>query len=160
MVRKLILAVTGLLLPTLLTAQAPAAGSREKLLMDFGWRFALGHATGAKKDFGYGTSMFFFAKTGYGDGPASGGSHGFKAIGCNFPQNSVGWYRKTFAIPASDLGRRISIQFDGVFRDSVLWINGDYLSNEHSGYSTFRYDLTDLLNYAAPSALRPAVPEN
>jgi len=47
MVPKLILAVTGLLLPTLSSAQASAAGSREKLLMDFGWRFALGHATDA-----------------------------------------------------------------------------------------------------------------
>ena len=36
------------------------------------------------------------------------GSHGFKAIGRNFPENSVGWYRKTFHIPKSDLGKRIS----------------------------------------------------
>src|ERR1700690_113653 len=45
---------------------------REKLLMDFGWRFALGHAYDTKKDFDNGSGYFsYFAKTGYGDGAAS-----------------------------------------------------------------------------------------
>jgi beta-galactosidase len=46
------------------------------------------------------------------------GSHGYKAISKKFPDASIGWYRKTFAIPASDWGRRINVEFDGVFRDS------------------------------------------
>jgi len=46
--------------------------SREKLSMDFGWRFALGHAWDTKKDFDNGSGYFsYFAKTGYGDGAAS-----------------------------------------------------------------------------------------
>ena len=149
--------------------------------MDFGWRFALGNAIDASKDFNNGTGYFsYFAKTGYGDGAAAenfddrawrkidlphdwcvelpfdstaGYSHGFKAMGRNFPQNSIGWYRKTFFIPESDLGRRISISFDGVFRNSIVWVNGFYLGTENSGYKSFNYDITDYLNYGADNVI-------
>jgi beta-galactosidase len=155
--------------------------SRGHLLMDFGWRFALGHACDADKDFGHGTGYFsYFAKTAYGDGPAAADfddrawrlldlphdwavelpfdstashSHGYKAIGRNFPGNSVGWYRRKFFIPESDLGRRIVIGFDGVHRNSTLWINGFYIGEEHSGYSSFQYDITDYLNYGEDNVI-------
>jgi beta-galactosidase len=154
---------------------------RERYLMDFGWRFALGHAFNAEKDFGHGTGYFsYFTKTGYGDGPAAAGfddrawriinvphdwvselpfdstgshSHGYKAAGRNFPGNSIGWYRKKFYIPESDLGRRIIIEFDGVHRNSMLWINGFYIGEEHSGYSSFQYDITDYLNYGGDNVI-------
>ena len=152
--------------------QSPA---REKLLMDFGWRFALGHSYDTKKDFDNGSGYFsYFTKTGYGDGAASinfddrgwrkldlphdwcvelpfdargGHSHGYRAIGRDFPENSVGWYRKNFSVPESDLGKHIFIEFDGVFRNSIVWVNGFYLGNEHSGYLGFSYDISDYLNY-------------
>ena len=156
--------------------QLPAgAWERERSSMDFGWRFALGHATDTKKDFDHASGYFsYFAKAGYGDGAAaadfddrawrkldvphdwcvelpfdssSGYSHGYKAIGRKFPENSIGWYRKTFAIPESDLGKRISIEFDGVYRNSIVWVNGFYVGTEHSGYTSFRYDISDYLNY-------------
>jgi len=148
---------------------------REHLLMDFDWRFALGNATDYAKDFGTSTSYFtYFAKTGYGDGaaapkfndsawrkvdlphdwavelPFSGSashSHGYKTIGWQYPETSVGWYRKKFNIPASDLGRKISIQFDGIHRNSMIWVNGFYVGNEKSGYASSVYDITDYLNY-------------
>ena len=81
------------------------------------------------------------------------GSHGSKAIGRNFPQNSVGWYRKSFTIPKSDLGKKISIEFDGVFRDSIVWVNGFYLGRESSGYTSFSYDMTDYLNYGGNNVI-------
>ena len=74
-------------------------------------------------------------------------SHGYKAIGRNYPASTIGWYRKTFSIPKSDLGRRLSIQFDGVFRNARVWVNGFYLGEEHCGYYGFQYDITDYLNY-------------
>jgi beta-galactosidase len=145
--------------------------------MDFGWRFALGHATDPSKDFGFGKAYFStFAKNGLADGPAAPGfddrcwrvlnlphdwavelpfdekasfSHGYKALGRAFPQNSVGWYRKTFFIPKEDQGKRVSLEFDGVFRDSMVWVNGFYLGREQSGYNNFRYDITDYLIYGA-----------
>ncbi len=158
-----------------------ATAQREHLLMDAGWRFALGHAYDAQKDFGHGTAYFsYFAKAGYGDGAASADfddrawrvlnlphdwavelpfdsrgshSHGYKAIGRLFPENSVGWYRKKFVVPASDLGRRIVIEFDGVHRDASLWVNGFYLGMEHSGYSSFQFDISDYLNYGGDNVI-------
>lgn len=154
---------------------------REKLLMDSGWRFALGHAWDTGKDFDHGSSYFsYFAKTGYGDGAASavfddrgwrkldlphdwsvelpfdaqgGYSHGYRAMGRRFPENSVGWYRRSFHIPGSDLGKRIFIEFDGVFRNSIVWVNGFYLGTEHSGYAGFSYDISDYLNYGGTNVV-------
>ena len=80
-------------------------------------------------------------------------SHGSKAIGKNFPEKSIGWYRKSFEIPASDKGRRIAIDFDGVFRDSQVWVNGFYLGRESSGYNSFGYDVSDYLNYGGGNTI-------
>jgi beta-galactosidase len=168
------------------TPQTPAQDAtstavRERLLMDFGWRFAFGHATDASKDFNHATGQFsYWAKTGFGSGASASefddsgwrvldiphdwavevpfdrrgsGSHGFKAVGRPFPETSVGWYRKSFSIPRSDLGRRISIEFDGVFRDSIVWINGHYLGTEPSGYTSFSYNLSEFLNYGGENVI-------
>ena len=162
-------------------AQNDQASPREHLLMDFDWRFAFGHPYDTKKDFNNGTSYFsYFAKAGYGDGAAAPGfddrtwrklnlphdwaveqgfspkasfSHGYKAIGRNFPDASVGWYRKKFVIPTSDLGKHISIAFDGVFRNSIVWVNGHYLGTEPSGYNSFEYDISEYLNYGGENVI-------
>ena len=140
-----------------------AVSPRERLRLDTDWRFALGHASDADRDFGHAKSYFsYLAKTGFGDGPAgthfddrawrtvqiphdwavelpfapnASASHGSKAVGRAFPENSLGWYRKSFFIPKSDLGRRITMEFDGVYRDSVVWVNGFYLGRQPSGYT-------------------------
>ena len=162
-------------------ADAVAPARRERLLMDFGWRFAFGSAVDARKDFNTGTSYFsYFAKSGYGDGAAAADfddrgwrvldvphdwaveapfdghgshSHGYKSVGRNFPETSVGWYRKSFFIPASDRGRRIGVEFDGVFRDSTVWVNGHYLGREESGYTGFGWNLTEFLNYGEDNVI-------
>src|SRR4029078_7223206 len=61
----------------------------------------------------------------------------------------LGWYRKTFTIPATAKGKLIFIEFDGVYRNSEVWINGHYLGKRPYGYSTFEYELTPYLNYGA-----------
>jgi beta-galactosidase len=149
-------------------------GPRIRRNIDKGWRFAYGHATDTAKDFGYGLRPFFFAKAGYGDGPANpdfndlpwrkvdlphdwavelpfdargNTNHGSKAIGHGFPENSVGWYRRGLDIPAEWKGRRVRLEFDGVYRDSVVWVNGHYIGTEPSGYSGFAYDITDYLSF-------------
>jgi beta-galactosidase len=159
----------------------PATISREHIRMDNDWCFALGHPYNTSKDFDNGTSSFsYLAKTGYGDGPAStqfddrawrkvnlphdwavelpfdsrgSGSHGYKAIGRNFPDASVGWYRKNFTIPQTDLGKHISIAFDGVGRNSIVWVNGHYLGTEPSGYQSFEYDIAEYLNYGGENVI-------
>lgn len=154
---------------------------RERVSLDADWKFALGHAYDTQRDFNHGTAYFsYFAKAGYGDGAAAENfddrawrvlnlphdwavelpfdstgshSHGYRAIGRNFPENSIGWYRKKFFIPASDLGKRIVIEFDGIHRNASLWLNGFYLGTEHSGYSSFQYDITDYLNYGGDNVI-------
>jgi beta-galactosidase len=149
--------------------------------MDFGWKFSFGNYGNFDKDYSSGTSYFtYFAKAGYGDGPAapnfddrtwrilnlphdwavelpfSGNashSHGYINLGWKFPENSVGWYRKTVTIPQSDLGKRISVQFDGIYRNAIVWVNGFYLGQEHSGYAGAEYDITDYLNYGAENVI-------
>ena len=61
----------------------------------------------------------------------------------------IGWYRKTFTIPAAAKGKLIFIEFDGVYRNSEVWINGHYLGKRPYGYSTFQYELTPHLFYGA-----------
>ncbi|MEI6810228.1 MAG: sugar-binding domain-containing protein, partial [bacterium] len=155
---------------------------REKLLFDLNWRFHLGHAANVNLDFGYARSNHS-QKAAEGPGPSlvdfddgdwrtidvphdwaieqpysnlkndNLRSHGYHAVGDLHPEGSIGWYRRVFEIAASEEGRRISVEFDGVFRDSVVWINGHYLDRHMSGYTGFRYDLTDFLNYGGRNVL-------
>ena len=157
------------------TTPATADSTRQRTRIDDGWRFALGHAWDPAKDFDHGMRPFFFGKAGFGDGPAAAefedrpwrrvdlphdwavelpfsdkgsSQHGMKAVGRGFPENSVGWYRRELAIPATGKGQRFTLEFDGVFRDSVVWVNGHYLKREASGYSGFQVDITDYLNFS------------
>ena len=53
----------------------------------------------------------------------------------------------------SDLGRRIGIEFDGVFRSSIVWVNGFRMGRHESGYTSFRYDVTDVLEYGGKNVV-------
>ncbi len=157
------------------SAGLSAQETRETISFDENWSFALGHATDKDKDFGFAKGYFsYLAKTGYGDGPASAAfddrswrkldlphdwitelgfsnsgshSHGYKKSGPGFPETSVGWYRKQFNIDESDLGRRIRIEFDGIYRDAAIFVNGFFLGQEPSGYASQSYDISEYLNY-------------
>lgn len=59
----------------------------------------------------------------------------------------VGFYRKEFIIPESDKGKKISIEFDGIFRNSSVWVNGHLMGSHQSGYTPSNYDLTAVLRY-------------
>src|ERR1043166_2353526 len=59
----------------------------------------------------------------------------------------IGWYRKTFNVPLAAKGKLLFIEFDGVYRNSEVWINGHYLGKRPYGYSTFEYELTPHLIY-------------
>lgn len=162
-------------------AQNKTAAPRERLLMDADWRFAFGHPFDTKKDFNTGTGYFsYLAKAAYGDGAAAADfddrhwrkldlphdwavelpfdstaskSHGYKAIGRNFPETSVGWYRKKFFVEKSDEGKRISIAFDGVYRNFSVWVNGFYLGTEPSGYTGVEYNISEYLNYGGENTV-------
>ena len=72
-------------------------------------------------------------------------SHGHKQVGWKFPQTSVGWYRKTFNLPKEDKGKHFRLQFDGIFRNAQIWVNGFFVGMEPSGYIHQDYDITDYL---------------
>ena len=65
----------------------------------------------------------------------------------------VGWYRKAFTVPATAKGKLILIEFDGIYRNSEVWINGHYLGKRPYGYSTFEYELTPHLVYGQPNVI-------
>ena len=85
-------------------------------------------------------------------------AHGCKPLGRAYPETSIGWYRRVFDLPAADLGRRVSLEFDGVFRQSMVIFNGHYLGEQFSGYALLHYDATDYVMSAAPGMSSWSVP--
>lgn len=157
----------------LLVASASFAADppRERLLLDADWKFRLSNewGTGEKLD-----------KAGDSVGPARADfndtawrtvklphdwaielpfdakadrSHGYKPLGPGYPENNIGWYRRTFALSAADKGRRLWLEFDGVARDCRVFLNGFRLLRHESGYSSFRCDITDVANYYGKNTL-------
>jgi beta-galactosidase len=90
---------------------------------------------------------FVHDDSGTGDNPLR--SHGYKPLGRRYPETSVGWYRREFEISASDVGRRIWVEFDGAFRDVLVFVNGCFVGRSNNGYVPFRFDLTDFIAYGA-----------
>ena len=157
--------------------------AREKIRLDEGWKFALGHAADPQKDFGCGTEYFNYltkANSIHNEGPYSpkfddkdwqavrvphdwvttlpyaseaSHSHGYKTVGYKYPETSVGWYRKMINIPSEDLGKHIALQFDGIFRNAQVWFNGFWMGVEPSGYATQVYDVTEYVNYGGDNLI-------
>ena len=129
-------------LALLLTAAAPLSAQRQRLSMDPGWRFTLGDPQGAeaakfddrgwrKLDLPHDWSI---EGTPDQNAPA-GGRGGY------FP-TGIGWYRKAFRMPAGSGGHQAWLEFDGVYMNSDVWINGFHLGHRPYGYSSFYYDVT------------------
>ena len=72
---------------------------------------------------------------------------GSQPAGSGYLPVGVGFYRKEFEIPEANKEKKISIEFDGIFRNSTVWVNGHLLGNYESGYTPSNYDLTDVLRY-------------
>ena len=148
--------------------EAMKRARRERLLLDVGWRFHFGHADEPAKDFGFTGN---FQKTGnfvppgalafddsqwrdldlphdwavelpFQNDPALR-SKGFYPLGKKYPATSVGWYRRVFELPAEDKGKRITVEFDGAYREAMLIFNNFYIGRHSGGYDPFTFDLTD-----------------
>ena len=63
------------------------------------------------------------------------------------------WYRKTFTLPPAAAGKSVWIDFDGVFRDCLVYLNGKPLGEHKSGYTSFRYDITQAANFKGENVL-------
>ena len=157
---------------------------RQKLLFDFGWKFFQGNGKDPAKDLGFGNGQGDFAKSGdfafarvkFDDAKwrslnlphdwavelpfvrdRSLEGHGFKPLGRNYPETSIGWYRKSFELTAEDAGRRISIDFDGAFRSALVFVNGYFIGRNDNGYAPFSFDITDYLNYGGKEGTSNAI---
>jgi beta-galactosidase len=132
------------LLATLLAALPAGAADapRERRSFDEGWFFHKGDVKGAEQrglddhrwralDLPHDWSI---------EGPYSASNPSCKG----YLPGGIGWYRKAFQLPPSVRRRRISIVFDGVYRDSDVWINGHHLGHRPYGYSSFAYELTPI----------------
>src|SRR3989442_15737872 len=128
---------------------------RQTANFDHGWRFHLGDVPGG------GAQDPAFADAAWRplDVPHDWSIEGEfseqnpAGVGGGALPGGVGWYRKTFSVPAADSGRIRFIEFDGVYRNSEVWINGAYLGKRPYGYSPFRYDLTPHLRYRARNVI-------
>ncbi|HUX34269.1 MAG TPA: glycoside hydrolase family 2 TIM barrel-domain containing protein [Gemmatimonadaceae bacterium] len=120
----------------------PAGAQRERLSMDPGWRFTLGDPAGAEQpafdDHGWRRLdvPHDWSIEGTPSDSAPAGGHGA------YLPTGIGWYRKAFRMPAGARGREAWIEFDGVYMNSDVWINGYHLGRRPSGYMGFTYDLT------------------
>jgi len=74
-------------------------------------------------------------------------SLGGQPAATGFLPTGIGFYRKEFEIPEEDKGKKISIEFDGIYRNSSVWVNGNFMGNHPDGYTPSYYDLTDVLRY-------------
>ena len=64
-----------------------------------------------------------------------------------FLKTGVGCYRKTFSLPESYEGKKVVLEFDGVGRNSTVWVNGFLLGTHFNGYTPFSYDISDVARY-------------
>ncbi len=155
-----------------LSSGSPSSAGRERLLLDFGWRFQLGNSNDPARDFGYGSGeQGNFQKTGNflpaGAVPFDDGkwrdvdlphdwaielpfandpsllNKGFYPLGRKYPETSVGWYRRVFELPTTDAGKRLTIEFDGAYRETMVVFNGFYIGQHSGGYDPFCVDVTD-----------------
>ena len=74
-------------------------------------------------------------------------------MGREFPATSVGWYRKQFGISAGDKGRRIELEFDGVNRNCMVFVNGILQGSHASAYTSFQFDVTDSILYGESNVI-------
>jgi beta-galactosidase len=156
---------------------------RTRMNMDENWRFHFGHAANPEKDFNYGLATIFSKSGGaartaidprFNDSTWRSlnvphdwavelsfveindfnvEAHGYKPVGGHFPETSIGWYRKHFTVAGTDSGSRFQVQFDGVFRNASVWLNGFFLGTNPSGYIGASYDLTDYIRFDRDNVL-------
>ncbi len=159
------------------------SSQRKHINFDDSWKFSFGHAANPEKDFNYSIATIFAKSGGaartaidprFRDSTwrtlslphdwavelpfvniknSDVESHGYKPVGGLFPETSIGWYRKHFTVARADSGQRFQIQFDGIFRDANIWVNGFYLGNNKSGYVGVVYDITDFINFDRDNVL-------
>jgi beta-galactosidase len=82
------------------------------------------------------------------------GGHGYKPVGSpSFTTNNISWYRHTFTLPSNYMGQSLWLQFDGVYRNCLVWLNGHIIGRNVSGYESFYFDVTQYANPGGTNVL-------
>jgi beta-galactosidase len=140
----------------LLSAGLHAKNTREVLNFNQNWKFTLADSTINASSATYDDSKWrslnlphdWSIESDFGkDFPASAGGGALPG--------GLGWYRKTFTIEKANLlhPKKVFIEFDGVYRNSEVWINGTYLGKRPNGYISFRYELTPYLKFGTTNVI-------
>lgn len=131
--------------------EAISSDSRTVLLFDDNWLFFRGDAAGAESP-EYQDSSWRLLDLPHDwsieDIPGTSSPFDSTAVGgldAGYLVGGTGWYRKKFMVPDDLKGKKFQLQFDGIYMNSDIWLNGHHLGNHPYGYTSFRYDLTDFL---------------
>ncbi|CAN5673516.1 hypothetical protein BH10ACI4_BH10ACI4_11230 [soil metagenome] len=134
-------------------AAAKLDSPRQVIDADSGWKFFLGDPGGAETP-SFGDSSWRTVDLPHDwsiesrpekDAPSGAGGGVFPA--------GTGWYRKTFHAPAEWKGKRVSVDFDGVYQDATVYLNGHKLGDHAYGYTAFSLDLTGQLDFSGANVL-------
>jgi beta-galactosidase len=120
---------------------------------DFGWRFVRNDALGAEQSAFKDTdwSPLDLPHDWSIEGPVD--EHAASAGPGGYMPTGIGWYRKKFSVPAAWRGKVVTIEFDGVYQNSDVWINGHHLGHRPYGYVPFAYELTDHLDFGGENVI-------
>jgi len=127
--------------------------ARDRSVFDFDWKFTKGDFPAAK-DVGFDDSGWREVQVPHDwsiEGPASEDNPSTATNG--FFPGGVGWYRKHFQLSPRDRDKKIIVEFDGIYMNSDVWINGHHLGHRCYGYISFYYDLTPYLHHDAPNVI-------
>ncbi len=157
--------------------------AQEKISLDEDWKFHFGHAANVEKDFDYSKTALLHKSNVYAttivhpkfidstwqkiDIPhdwvvelpfvkseqVEMDSHGYKPVGGAYHETSIGWYRKHFSVDKSKSNKRFELQFDGIYRNAEIWLNGFYVGTNFSGYVGNSYDVSDYMNFENENVL-------
>ncbi|GGC83424.1 beta-galactosidase [Flavobacterium lutivivi] len=157
--------------------------AQKKISLDEDWKFHFGNAANPDKDFDYGNKLLLHKSNVFETTIVSPkfidtswtkvniphdwvvelpfvkssthemDSHGYKPIGGAYPETSIGWYRKHFSVDKKDEGKRFEIQFDGIYRNAEIWLNGFYVGTNFSGYVGNSYDVSDYVNFEGDNVI-------
>jgi beta-galactosidase len=126
---------------------------RSRESFDFGWQFYKGDVDNAEQpDFSdmdwrkLNLPHDWSVEGPFNEKNPAGGDGGYLPAG-------IGWYRKSFHVSEDCKEKKVFIEFDGVYMNSNVWINGNHLGKHINGYTGFNYDLTDYLNYGQENVL-------
>jgi beta-galactosidase len=143
-------------LAALVSIPASAAQARSPRLVlsaDSGWKFDLGNPSGAQAP-GFADQSWRTVSLPHDWSiEAVPDEKSVTGSGEGFYPGGIGWYRKTFTAPAAWKGKRVSVEFDGVYKDATVYLNGHELGTHPYGYTSFSFDLTPDLDFSGTNVL-------